>query len=60
MIACLPADQGHGPNPKDPPETKTEMANEKCMICERPFGEHSDQEFEHCMDEIVERAKRNL
>ena len=47
------------PGPKYPPQFKTSLANDKCMICERSFREHSQQEFEHCMDEIVKRAQRN-
>jgi hypothetical protein len=45
---------------KYPPELKTDMAKDKCMICEKLFGEHSESEFERCMDEIVKRARRNL
>jgi hypothetical protein len=48
------------PDPKHPPDVKTAMAADKCMICERFFRDHSEREFERCMDEIVKRAKRYL
>jgi hypothetical protein len=60
LVVHSPADHGHGANPKYPPEIKADLANEECMICERRFGQHSYKEFEHCLDEIVERARRNL
>jgi hypothetical protein len=41
---------------KYPPELKTGMADDKCMICERLFRVHSEREFEKCMDEIVKRS----
>jgi hypothetical protein len=42
------------------PEVKAAIADEKCMICERLFDQHSQQQFEECMDEIVKRARTNL
>jgi len=42
-----------------PPELKAKLADDRCMICERLFGKHSQQEFERCMGEIAERT-RNL
>jgi hypothetical protein len=60
VILHFPADHGHKPNPKYPPEIQADIAKEKCMICEIRFGKHSYEEFEHCMDEIVERARTNL
>ena len=44
--------------PDYPPEVRVDLANEKCMICETLFREHSRQEFERCMGEIVKKAKR--
>lgn len=42
------------------PEVKAVIADERCMICERLFDEHSQQQFEECMDEIIKGARRNL
>lgn len=46
--------------PDYPPEMKADLANEKCMICERLFEKHSQHEFEQCMAEIVKKARANL
>jgi hypothetical protein len=56
----LTADYGHGENREYSPEIKADLAGEKCMICERLFGEHSQQQFEQCMEQIVKKAKSNL
>jgi hypothetical protein len=48
MTICL--------TPKYSPELKTGIANERCVICERLFGDHSQPEFEECMNEIVKGA----
>jgi len=37
------------------PEVKAGIADEKCMICETLFEDHSQQQFEQCMEEIVKR-----
>jgi len=41
---------------KYPPEMKDDMWNEKCEICGRVWGEHSQEEYENCFDEIVRKA----
>jgi len=43
--------------PKYPPEMKQDMAHEKCEICARLWGEHSQEEYEQCFDEIVKRSR---
>jgi len=50
---------GHRANEKSPAEIKADIADERCMICESLFCNHSQQQFEECMDEIVKRARVN-
>ena len=40
------------------PELRADLADEKCMICEILFREHSQGEFERCMGEIVKKARQ--
>jgi hypothetical protein len=42
------------------PQAKADLADQKCMICERIFAKHSHQDFESCMDEIVKRSTSNF
>ena len=44
--------------PDYPPEVRAGLADEKCMICETLFREHSQQAFEQCMGEIVKKARQ--
>ena len=44
--------------PDYPPKLKADLADEKCMICETLFREHSQREFERCMGEIVKKARQ--
>ena len=45
--------------PKYPAGIQTDMADDKCMICERLFRVHSEREFQQCMEEIVKKSQRN-
>ena len=43
--------------PKYPAGIQTDMADDKCTICERLFRVHSEREFQQCMEEIVKDHK---
>ena len=44
--------------PDYPPELRADLADEKCIICETLFREHSQRKFARCMGEMVKKARR--
>ena len=41
------------PRRKYSPVMRADIATEKCRICDRLFGEHSDEEFDSCFQRLA-------